>query len=157
MDALTDEFESHNINSVFVYTHEAHPGEHYPHHISFEQKMKHAEAFRNTFGIKRQILVDALDGQCHRAYGSMPNMSWIFSKAGISVYKSDWTSADSIRDTLLELTGMVKRRRTQRLVMAPFKVEKLEYRISNKQRFIEGLKIAGPKAIKEYIGAFGGK
>ena len=38
-----------------------------------------------------RILLDALEGACHRAYGSMPNMSWIFTRSGIPVYKSNWT------------------------------------------------------------------
>jgi hypothetical protein len=38
MDGLAQELEPQKIVSIFVYTHEAHPGEYYPHHTSFEQK-----------------------------------------------------------------------------------------------------------------------
>ena len=75
----------------FLYTHEAHPGENYPHLTSMEQKFKHAHALRDEYGVTRPILVDALDGACHRAYGSMPNMTWVFNRAGAPVYKSDWS------------------------------------------------------------------
>ena len=73
MDGLAQELEPQKIVSIFVYTHEVHPGEYYPHHTSFEQKMAHAQAFREIFHVNRPIL----DGVCHRAYGSMPGMTWI--------------------------------------------------------------------------------
>ena len=68
------------VGSVFLYTHEAHPGENYPHLTSLAQKLEHAKALRDVLDVTRPILVDALDGACHRAYGSMPNMSWIFNR-----------------------------------------------------------------------------
>lgn len=93
MDRLAERFAEQGVGSVFVYTHEAHPGENYPHLTSMEQKLRHAEALRDVLGVKRPILLDALDGACHRAYGSMPNMTWIFTGAGVPVCKSDWTDA----------------------------------------------------------------
>jgi hypothetical protein len=61
---------------VFVYTREAHPGEHVPHHDSFERKLTCAKLLREEAGIGRDILVDDLAGTVHRAYGLMPNMTW---------------------------------------------------------------------------------
>ena len=77
MDSLADRFSEHGVGSIFVYTHEAHPVENYPHLTSMKQKFRHAEALRDVLGVRRPILLDALDGACHRAYGSMPNMRWI--------------------------------------------------------------------------------
>jgi hypothetical protein len=75
MNALADRVTGHAVASIFVYTHEAHPGEHYPHLESMEQKFSHAAVLRDVLGVTRPILLDALDGACHRAYGSMPNMT----------------------------------------------------------------------------------
>ncbi len=36
-----------------LYTHEAHPGENYPHLTSFEQKYRHAQALRDVLGVTR--------------------------------------------------------------------------------------------------------
>ncbi len=36
MNALADRFVTHNVGSIFLYTHEAHPGEDYPHLTSME-------------------------------------------------------------------------------------------------------------------------
>src|SRR5690349_4338979 len=96
MNAIADRFAAHGVQSIFLYTHEAHTGEYYPHLTSMQQKFRHAEALRDILGVRRPIVLDGLDGACHRAYGSMPNMTWIFNQAGILVYKSDWTDANSV-------------------------------------------------------------
>ena len=99
-NAIAEQYAQHNIGSIFIYTNEAHPGEYYPQLTSFAQKLRHAHALRDVYGVSRPILVDALDGACHRAFGGMPNMSWIFTRAGLPVYKSDWSDAGSIANTL---------------------------------------------------------
>jgi hypothetical protein len=70
---------------VFVYTREAHPGEHVPHHDSFERKLACATLLREEAGIGRDILVDDPAGTVHRAYGLMPNMTWVIDRAGGSL------------------------------------------------------------------------
>lgn len=81
---------------VFLYTRAAHPGEHYPAHESFEQKLVHARAFVQTFGIRRPVLVDDLEGTIHRAYGLLPNMTYIVGTAGRVLDRSDWTDPRSV-------------------------------------------------------------
>lgn len=100
MNALADRFVDHDVASVFLYTYEAHPGEHYPHLTSMEQKFRHARDLRDVCGVTRPILLDSLDGACHRAYGSMPNMTWVFTRAGMPLYKSDWTDSKSLEHDL---------------------------------------------------------
>ena len=80
MNAIADEFSAQEIGSIFLYTNEAHPGENYPPLRTMEQKFRHARALRDVLDVTRPILVDALDGACHRAYGSMPNMTWVFNR-----------------------------------------------------------------------------
>lgn len=154
MNALADRYAGRDVGSIFVYTHEAHPGEHYPHLTSLEQKMRHAHDLRDVLGVTRPILVDALDGACHRAYGSMPNMSWIFNRAGHPVYKADWTDVHSVANALdyfLDVTG--RRRARERL--APFRVERLDFRTQDAEAFYRGLERNGPKAVREFRAAFG--
>jgi hypothetical protein len=153
MNAITDKFAADGVGSIFLYTHEAHPGEHYPHLTSIEQKLTHARALRDILGVTRTILVDALDGTCHRAYGSMPNMSWIFTRSGIPVYKSDWTDARSVENALRYFLNVVERRREgERL--APFRVDRLDYRRQDRDAFYRGLARNGPKAVREFQEAF---
>ena len=154
MNAIADRYSEEKIGSIFVYTHEAHPGEYYPHLTSMEQKFRHARALRDVLGVTRPILVDSLDGACHRAYGSMPNMSWIFTHSGIPVYKSDWTDTHSIENALSYFLQVSNRRRSGER-MAPFHVERLDFRIQDRDAFYEGLERNGPKAVRNSRAAFG--
>jgi hypothetical protein len=149
MNALAEELEPHNVASIFLYTHEAHPGEFYPHHTSMAHKTKHAQALRDVLHVTRPILLDSLAGDCHQAYGMMPNMTWIINRAGIPLYKSDWTDVNSVENAIRYFLDVVERRRDkERLV--PFRVERLDYRTSDQDGFYEGLSRNGPKAVKEF-------
>ena len=150
LDGLAARLRDQKVAAVFVYTHEAHPGEHFPHHSSFEQKLAHAREFQQRFNVRRPILVDSLEGTCHRAYGSMPNMCWIMDRAGRPVYKADWTDAASVERAVLDLFARADRRRDTRLPSAAFKVELLESRPRDQVAFMKGLKVAGPKAVAEF-------
>lgn len=153
MNTIADEYASKNIGAVFLYTHEAHPGENVPHLISMEQKFRHAQLLRDELGVTRRILVDALDGACHRTYGSMPNMTWIFARSGLIVYKSDWTDAHSVENALSYFTQIPARRRAgERL--APFHVERLDYRNQERDQFYKRLERNGQKAVDEFRNAF---
>jgi hypothetical protein len=153
MNAVAERFASQGIGSIFLYTNEAHPGEIYPHLTSMEQKFNHAADLRDVLGVTRPILVDALDGACHRAYGSMPNMTWIFDKIGRVLYKSDWTAAESVSRSLDYFLEIRERRKSnQRL--APFRVERVEYREVDREAFYKGLERNGPKAVEEFKTAF---
>ncbi len=154
MNALAERFAARDVGSVFLYTHEAHPGEHYPHLTSMDQKFRHARDLRDRLGVARLILLDALDGACHRAYGSMPNMTWIFARSGVPVYKSDWTDARSVANAVEYFLDVAQRRRAgERL--APFRVERLDYRDQDQEAFYRGLERNGPRAVREFREAFG--
>jgi hypothetical protein len=153
MNAIANRYENQGVGSIFLYTHEAHPGENYPHHKTFEEKLRHAKDLRDILGVTRPILVDALDGACHRAYGSMPNMTWIFTASGVPVYKSDWTDSHSVENAL-EYFLQVAGRRQNRERLAPFKVERLDFRSQDHEAFYKGLERNGPKAVKEFKEAF---
>ena len=42
------------------------------------------------------ILVDDFAGTMHRAYGLLPNMTYLIDRDGIVVYKSDWGDAQEL-------------------------------------------------------------
>ena len=153
MNAIADRHVADDVGGIFLYTNEAHPGEFYPHHTSMVQKFQHASDLRDKLGVTRPILVDGLDGACHRAYGSMPNMTWIFNKSGMPVYKSDWTDAASVENALQYYLD-VRRRRRDGERLAPFNVERIDYRAQDRDRFNAGLARSGPKAVDEFRQAF---
>ena len=154
MNAIAERYAERKVGSIFVYSHEAHPGESFPHHTSMEQKLEHAAALRDRLGVTRPILVDALDGSCHRAYGTMPNMTWIFNRRGQIFYKADWTEASSVKAAIESFLDL-RRRRRERQQLRPFRVERLDHRVRDDARFYEGLERSGPKAVREYRALFG--
>jgi hypothetical protein len=154
MNAIADRYANRDVGSIFLYTNEAHPGEHYPHLQSIDDKYRHARALRDELGVTRSIVLDALDGACHRAYGSMPNMTWIFNRSMIPIYKSNWTDANSVENALVYYLDVAERRR-DREQLAPFKVERLDYREADRKAFYEGLERSGPKAVQEFKDVFG--
>ena len=151
---FADRYANQGIGSIFLYTNEVHPGEHYPHLASLEQKLRHARDLPDILGVRRPILVDALDGACHRAYRSMPNMTRIFNASGVPVYKSDWTDARSVENAVVYFLDVVARRRGRER-LAPFRVERLDYRTQDQAAFYHGLERNGPKAVREFREAFG--
>ncbi len=143
------------VGSAFVYTHEAHPGEHYAHLTSMEQKYRHARDLRDIIGVTRSILLDALDGTCHRFFGSQPNMTWIFTSKGTPVYKAEWTDAQSVENAMAYFLDVKSRREGRgQEPLAPFRVERADYRTRDAEAFHKGLERNGPRAVREYREAF---
>jgi hypothetical protein len=140
---------------VFVYVREAHPGERLPHHTSMDQKLRHARLFQERWSVRRPILVDDLDGPVHRAYGMLPNMTYVLSPAGRVAYRADWTDAHSIEWALEYLRHEAVEKRTNRRV-APFFAELMGHRsaIDYPRVFLEGLvQGGGVRAVEEFISA----
>ena len=153
MNRIADKFADQNVGSIFLYTHEAHPGEMMPPLRSMAQKFEHAALLRSEYGVTRPILLDALDGACHRRYGSMPNMTWIFNRAGVPIYKSNWTDANSV-ESAIDYYLAVNQRRKAKERLAPFKVERIDYRNQDQEQFYAGLAKNGPRAVTEFKEAF---
>lgn len=154
MEKIANKYASQQIGSVFLYTHEAHPGENYHHLTSLEQKFRHAHALRDLLKMSRPILVDALDGACHRAFGSMPNMTWIFSHTGLILYKSEWTDSHSVENSIIYFLEVMQRRKAGERQQF-FRVERLDFHNQDRQKFYAGLERNGSKAVEEFRAVFG--
>lgn len=148
MERISEEYAGRGVASVFIYTREAHPGEYWPHHTSFDQKLAHAREFRRAFGVDRPILVDDLTGSAHRAFGGLPNMTYIVNAANAVVFRSDWTDAPTMRFALDYLLHAQERRRSGERI-APFYAELMGFRTRDEVTFDAALKRNGPKAVSE--------
>ncbi|MBI2821575.1 MAG: hypothetical protein HYX74_05070 [Acidobacteria bacterium] len=73
-----------------VYVREAHPGQNYPAHRSFQQKVSHARALQGLEKVKRAILIDSLEGGMNQDYGAMPNSVYVIGRDGVIAYRADW-------------------------------------------------------------------
>lgn len=78
MDDLAREYAG-RAHFLFVYVREAHPDTFpdHPAHTSYEQKFRHARDLQEKWRTPRTILEVSLDGDVHRVWGGMPNMSWM--------------------------------------------------------------------------------
>lgn len=106
---LYEKYQAKGFEFFIIYVREAHPGENFPHHTSWEQKLAHARKLGDLERVKIPILVDDLQGTTHRAYGLLPNMVYLVDRDGTVVYKSDWTDAaelDGMCESLIRLDEM---------------------------------------------------
>jgi hypothetical protein len=149
LEPMAREYGPQGFAFLFVYTREAHPGEHYGPHRSMEQKLAHARAFKERGQVERPILVDDLVGTGHKLYGALPNMSYILGRSGRVLFRSDWTDAPTIELVLnYLLTVRARRRAGERLV--GFYAEFMGYRTVDPVKFQQGLEVAGPQAVEDF-------
>ena len=150
MDSLADRAADRAVRSVFIYTCEAHPGEIYRHHSSMDDKRHHARALREVVGIKRPILLDTVEGDAHRAYGELPNMTWIIGRGGVIMYKAAWTDPADVEDSLNHcIEGIERRVKGDKL---PFYSERLSWRVRDDDTFRVLLERCGPQAVTDFYG-----
>lgn len=148
MDDLADRFANRAVRSVFIYTREAHPGENYRHHRSMTDKRANARAYLEHSKVRRQILLDDLGGTAHRAYGSLPNMTWIIGRGGMIHYKSAWTSEADIAEALEAVLDFQANRAKREWVA--FYSERSAWSTRDLAKFMAGLERAGPQAVADY-------
>lgn len=102
---------------------------------------------RDEIGIRRPILVDDLEGSGHRAYGSLPNMTWVVGRGGRIVYKADWTSAANVEAFLARYLDS---RNARKGPIGPYYTEQVEYRNLDRDAFYRRLLRNGPRAYAEF-------
>ncbi len=151
MEQMAARYAHRSVRSVFLYTREGHPGESYRHHASMEDKRRHARAFQAEFGIKRQILLDDLEGTVHRAYGMLPNMTWIIGPSAVIHYKAAWTDPVDIEDALRCSLDALERRVKDKLL--PYHSERLKWRGRDDDKFRARLAKNGPQAVTDFYGS----
>lgn len=134
---------------MFVYTREAHPGEHVEAHDTFERELANARLLRDEVGIRRPILVDDLAGTGHLAYGALPNMTWVIGRGGRILDKADWTSAANVEAFVHRYRDARGDRRTG-IALSPYSTEQIDFREVDREMFHSHLRRNGPRAHAEF-------
>lgn len=150
MDALGERFAA-SADSIFVYTREAHPGEKHGHHESMEDKLASAGKLIERFGVERRVLVDDLGGSVHRAYGILPNMTYVIRRRGKVHYRASWTDPASVAFAMeqLELERQVARDGGSTL---GYFMDMVPARPRDRLAFMQGLLDGGGRrAVEEYV------
>ncbi len=85
-----------DVDWLVVYVREAHPGGRRPAHTDLQQKIALATSLNEDYGESRTVAVDSLDGNLHRALGSLPNMVYVLDPDDQIIYRCDWLSAPEL-------------------------------------------------------------
>src|SRR3954469_1532188 len=116
-DLREDYKKNDDVEFLFVYIREAHPGEKLPGHKSLEDKARAAENFRDDEDVEMSILVDEVNGKVHRKYGKMPNPTYLIDKSGRVAFRSLWSKVNSISAALEELLETQEERDTDHAIV----------------------------------------
>ncbi len=98
------------------------------------------------------MLVDNLEGDVHRAYGTLPNMTYIMAAGGNIIYRAAWTDERTIRMALDQVLHerMTRREGTRQ---TPYYMEWLPQRVNIREKFVDGLTQIWERAVDEFIAA----
>ena len=100
---LYDRFRGDDIEFIFVYIREAHPGERIPAHRSNRAKTGAARQFRDEEELLMPVLVDDLHGSIHKKYSKLPNPAFLIDKAGRVAFRCKWAKPDELASAIEEL------------------------------------------------------
>lgn len=151
MNDVRRDFHAHDIDFFLVYVRESHPGENYPHHSTFEQKLHHARDLQRLEKPAFPILVDSLDGHIHRSYGIWPVSLFVVHKSGLLVYRSTICQPYQLRNFLTELVECDRHEREHpTAVRYSCYTEMIVGHAINEAEHYRVYNLAGPKAFSDY-------
>lgn len=142
------------VEFLFVYVREAHPGNLIRAHRSLDDKIEAAEFFRDEEDVDLPILLDDLKGKVHRAYSATPNPSYVIDRSGRVAFRMMWTQPSVLSDALEELLERQQERGSEHAVVAGGEDLSLpiSYPVLYSHRALER---GGHKAIEDFREAMG--
>lgn len=103
INQLYNQFRSNDLEFLFVYVREAHPGEKMPAHKSMKDKARAAQLLREKEKIEMPVLIDDLHGGIHRKYSRLPNAAYLINKSGRVVFRILWAQPRQLAAAIQEL------------------------------------------------------
>jgi alkyl hydroperoxide reductase subunit AhpC len=117
LNELYEEFRGDDVEFLFVYVREAHPGERIGAHGSAREKAADASLLREEEDIKMPMVVDDLRGSIHRRYSSLPNPAFLIDKSGRVAFRSMWSRPEGLAGALEELLELQEQHQTDHAVI----------------------------------------
>jgi peroxiredoxin len=152
LNQLYCEYDAEDVQFLFVYVREAHPGERLPAHRSWDDKYRAAELLRRAEDVEVPIVVDDLEGRVHKKYGSMPNPTFVVDRSGRVAFRQLWTRPKALREALEELLEVQEQRDRDHAVVGDDKSIPVLHGVLHLHRALER---GGHRAFREYYNAFG--
>lgn len=154
LNDLYDEYNGDDVQFLFVYVREAHPGDDLPAHKSLDDKIAAAELLREEEDIEMPILVDDLKGTIHKKYGKWPNPTYIIDKSGRVAFRSLWSRPAQIKAALEELLERQKERDVEHAIVNGGEDTSMPVARSMLHTY-RALERGGDKSIEEFSQALG--
>ena len=117
LSELYGEYNGDNVQFLFCYVREAHPGDNLPAHRTMDDKIAAAELLREEDDLQMPIVVDDLKGTIHRKYGKMPNATFLIDKSGRVAFRCLWTQGGVLSDAIEELLDRQEERGTDHAIV----------------------------------------
>lgn len=116
---LNDLYEdySEEVEFLFVYIREAHPGEELGPHESMRDKVRAAELLRDEEDIVMPVIVDDLNGRIHRKYGKAPNPTYLVDVSGRIAFRMLNTNTTVLAEAIDELLERQEDRGVEHVVV----------------------------------------
>ncbi len=97
------------MECVVVYVRDPHPGEpayrKYVQPENMEQRKQYAKELADTRNMTATVVVDSMQDEVYKLFGSLPNMVYVIDRDGTIAYKATWTLADKIDQVLSQMTA----------------------------------------------------
>jgi peroxiredoxin len=103
INQLYDHFRGDEIEFLFIYVREAHPGERIRAHRSQSEKIEAAGVLRDEENIEMPVVADDIRGSIHRKYSRLPNPAFLIDRSGRVAYRSMWTRPEQLQSAIEEL------------------------------------------------------
>src|SRR5215475_15701386 len=117
INELYDRYRGDDIEFLFIYVREAHPGEIIPAHSSMREKTEAARLLRDEEDMHMPILVDDLRGSIHRKYSKLPNPAFLIDKSGRVAFLSLWSKPTGLGRAIQELLEIQEERGVNHVVV----------------------------------------
>jgi len=117
INQLYERFRGDDIEFLFVYVREAHPGEIIPAHSSVREKIEAARLLRDEEDMHMPILVDDLRGSIHRKYSRLPNPAFLIDRSGRVAFLSLWSKPEGLGHAIQELLELQEERGVDHVIV----------------------------------------
>lgn len=109
INKLYDQFRD-EVEFLFVYVREAHPGEKIPAHSSMGDKARAAALLRDEEDLAMPVVVDDLRGPIHKKYSKLPNPAFLIDKSGRVAFRCMWANPDTLGKVIQGLLDLQQER-----------------------------------------------
>ncbi len=151
---LYDAVRGDEVEFLFVYVREAHPGEQIPAHHSAAAKIRAAALLRDEEQVAMPVLVDHVRGSIHRRYSSLPSPAFLIDRSGRVAFRSMWANPEEMASAIDELLELQRERQVEHVVVRGGQDVSMPLSYGRLYSY-RALKRGGEQSVKDFLAAMG--